>query len=558
MNLFPFPFARSFPDSGIFGVKSLILRRSPWFCILTVMCGLVGWVSADQSGDFTYTDNGTSITITDYPAAAAGAVVIPDTIGGKPVTTIGTSAFQACTGITSVTIAASVTSIGSFAFEGCTALTSVIIPIGVVSIESYTFKGCTAMTTVELPSGLSRIEIGVFSGCTGLTSVIIPSSVTDIKDYAFTGCKALTGVSLPSGILTIGFGAFSNCGGLTSVTVPAGVTVIAGGVFSSCSSMTSVVFQGAVTTIGANAFLYCGQLASFAIPGTVTSIGRGAFQECKALTTINIPANVSIIGTTSAPSVFVNCSALGEITVDAANTTFSSVGGVLMNHPQSILITCPGGRSGAYLIPATVTEVSIQAFANCEKLTGITMPSGLAKIRSKAFSNCSMLSAANFTADAPTTMSGDAFSPTSNNFAIYYPSTANGFTSPTWYGYPAFGITGDPVVAWLTSHQLPADSDLKSDLDGDGVSLLMAYALNLDPNQNLSGALPQPVFTTGQMSLSYYSGAAGVAYVVATSTDLQHWTTSGVSVSGMDANQMRTATVGNAELSKFMRISVSR
>jgi hypothetical protein len=50
-------------------------------------------------GDFTYTDNGTSVTITDYPTTAIGAVYIPGSINGKPVTKIGDRAFYYCSSL---------------------------------------------------------------------------------------------------------------------------------------------------------------------------------------------------------------------------------------------------------------------------------------------------------------------------------------------------------------------------------------------------------------------------------------------------------------------------
>ena len=60
---------------------------------------------------------GDSITITGCDTAASGALVIPDTIAGKPVTAIGDNAFYDCSNLTSITIPASVTGIGNSAFN---------------------------------------------------------------------------------------------------------------------------------------------------------------------------------------------------------------------------------------------------------------------------------------------------------------------------------------------------------------------------------------------------------------------------------------------------------
>jgi hypothetical protein len=48
-----------------------------------------------------------------------GAVAIPATIDGKPVTGIGSQAFRGCTGLTSITIPKSVAHISLGAFSDC-------------------------------------------------------------------------------------------------------------------------------------------------------------------------------------------------------------------------------------------------------------------------------------------------------------------------------------------------------------------------------------------------------------------------------------------------------
>lgn len=77
-------------------------------------------------GDLSYdvTDAG-EVVITGYNGDAA-TVEIPSEIDGKPVTSIGWSAFQNCTSLTTITIPGSVKSVGWSAFKDCTGLTGLL------------------------------------------------------------------------------------------------------------------------------------------------------------------------------------------------------------------------------------------------------------------------------------------------------------------------------------------------------------------------------------------------------------------------------------------------
>jgi hypothetical protein len=105
---------------------------------------LLALPAAMRAQNVTYETNNGAITITGY-TGPSGAVTIPDTINGLPVTSIGDYAFIDDTGLTSVTIPDTVTNIGDYAFFDCTSLTSVTIGRSVTNISDQ-FLGCTSLT----------------------------------------------------------------------------------------------------------------------------------------------------------------------------------------------------------------------------------------------------------------------------------------------------------------------------------------------------------------------------------------------------------------------------
>jgi hypothetical protein len=110
-----------------------------------------------------------------------------------------------------------------------------------------------------------------------------------------------------------------------------------------------------------------GKSGSYTIPATVTTIGNLAFSRCNALASVIIPASVTSIGT----QAFYRCNGLNAITVNTSNTVYSSVSGILFDNSQTTLIQYPGGKSGSYTMPASVTTIGDWAFSACNNLTGI-------------------------------------------------------------------------------------------------------------------------------------------------------------------------------------------
>ncbi|MDF1550305.1 MAG: leucine-rich repeat protein, partial [Bacteroidales bacterium] len=142
------------------------------------------------------------------------------------------------------------TTIGLSAFWACSDLTAIDIPIFVTSIEAFAFGHCIGLTSINIPASVNRIALGALSYFNGKITVdennltysaidgvlfnknqteliqcpisktgeyTIPSSVAIIQDEAFAFCRGLTKVMIPSTVISIRHYAFTFCDNLDSI-----------------------------------------------------------------------------------------------------------------------------------------------------------------------------------------------------------------------------------------------------------------------------------------------------------------------------------------------------
>ncbi len=199
------------------------------------------------------------------------------------VTSIDSSAFKKCTGLTSITIPNGVTSIGKGAFNGCSSLESITIPFvgakaGVTSSDTYQYPFGYIFGTSDDDGSYSAVQYyyGDSTSSTTYSTYYIPSSLKsvivtggNILYGAFSGCRELTSIAIPDNVTSIGGRAFYACNGLTNITIPDGVTSIGGRAFYLCSGLTSVTIPNSVTSIDYDAFYYCSSLTSITFNGTI-------------------------------------------------------------------------------------------------------------------------------------------------------------------------------------------------------------------------------------------------------------------------------------------------
>ncbi len=410
------------------------------FAVMAVVCAVCAGAETYQDFEYSALDDG-RVKITGYNGGAE-TVVIPDTIDGKSVTSIGRRAFEGCTNLKSITIPNSVTEMGRRAFSGCSSLTGIAIPDSVTEIGKYAFDGCKSLTSITIPDGVTSIGDGAFYNCSSLTEIKvasensnyvsvngvlynkdkttiicypagkkgnnykIPDGVTKVGSSAFIGCSSLTSITIPNGVTEIGYSVFEGCTNLKSITIPNGVTSIGDSAFEGCTSLKSITIPNSVTSIGDSAFEDCTSLTSITIPNGVTSIGDSAFEGCTSLTSITIPNSVTSIGF----GAFIGCSSLTSITIpdsvtcigDSAFNGCTSLTSITI--PDSVTSIGESAFSGcsslaSITIPDSVMSIGNDAFHECSSLTSITIPNSVTSIGDYAFLGCSRLTAIDVNTD---------------------------------------------------------------------------------------------------------------------------------------------------------------
>ena len=141
-----------------------------------------------QLASITFPPNLSSIGDYAFTRCALTSITLPFS-----VISIGNNPFILCYALESITMGAgpnnylycegnAIIDINHTLLVGCK---NTVIPEGVTTIGSSAFYGCTGLTAIDLPNTVTSIGHWAFNNCTGLTAFTIPASVTSIGANAF-------------------------------------------------------------------------------------------------------------------------------------------------------------------------------------------------------------------------------------------------------------------------------------------------------------------------------------------------------------------------------------
>ena len=424
--------------------------------------------------------NGTLTLFGNYTFAGCTSLEAID-LSKATATSIVTGMFDGCTKLADVKLnAEKITSISNYAFRNCVSLVSEVpedAPEGakisafpftsltkVKTFGTSAFEGCTGLKKVEiaaLTKATDKITIGssAFRGCSSLTSVTLSKNVTTINTSAFGNCAKLTTfntdantnfeakngllykadgtiICIPAGLVfekneialgendKIGAGALDGCVNLKKLILPESITTIAANYFQNAKYLEEIVISSKTESIGDRAFdgsglkkiTYNGYksdeaetLKTSVFPATLKTIGQQAFQGTQ-LEKVIIPETLNgvefnskgIVSSYSIKDGAFSGSALKSVVIEGAETYFamnsSGAAGVFANCVQLTDVkfmaeTAQYGKNLFYgctaltsvQLPSKATTLGESMFAECTALTSVTLPANITSISSSLF-----------------------------------------------------------------------------------------------------------------------------------------------------------------------------
>ena len=291
---------------------------------------------------------------------------------------------------------------------------------------------------IELEDTIQSIGADSFASRSKFESLVIPASVRQIDLAAFTGCSSLSEIIVDSenNYYAANEGILYNKAFTEILYVPVNiqgkVTVVEG-----------------VTQIGSNLFKDRKGITEITLPDSLTSLAYNAFSGCESI--IETEDGISYVDRWVINcNIFVTEVTIRQDTVGIAERAFRY---------------CDFAE---IIIPGSVREVNVRAFADCDKLTSVTIDENNRplQISEQAFENCKSLENVIINGDL-SSIREKAFYSCTNLTSVSILGKVNFIAAEAFSNYQALkAVYIEDIADWCA-------------INFDGYNSLLSYASNL-------------------------------------------------------------------------------
>lgn len=238
--------------------------------------------------------------------------------------------------------------------------------------ESLVAFAPAGIDSYEIPSGITKIERYAFAYAQGVKSVVIPSGVKYLEEFSFAN-SSLESVTIPSSVISIHPYAFLECDNLKNLL---------GDNTHFISADRKYIYDPDARFPNTIYFFAGKDDTSYEIPEGITCIENYAFSNCMKLKSIAFPESLFQIN----GFAFQGCDNLESVDGKYATTDhkgYKNAAGKLMFLVPII--------DDDYVVPADVTALGSELFANRHTLKSVTMGDNVTEFGDYVFENCKAL-----------------------------------------------------------------------------------------------------------------------------------------------------------------------
>ncbi|MEG1924100.1 MAG: leucine-rich repeat domain-containing protein, partial [Clostridia bacterium] len=252
------------------------------------------------------------------------------------------------------------------------------------------------VTKVVVPEGVTKLGYSAFSGMKRIKEIKLPQSLTYIDGYCFSDLISIKELIIPKNVTTIGWCLFMYSAGFETIIFEGDEVIEWGGTFMfyECTNLRNIRLPDGLKSLGYGAFRQCNSLTSIVLPKALSDLtGAQEFNRCGNLESITVqnPIPASVVSSTfkrGNPNrkIYVPTGTLAAYTKAWSEVAATEFEEITTNFTiTDNVLTGYNGTGGYVVVPAGVTEIAADLFANNTAITGVFVPEFVTKIGANCF-----------------------------------------------------------------------------------------------------------------------------------------------------------------------------